>query len=96
MSLHLEYQSVLGGSFAAVDLTAQRVGPFVCKFSDSHAAVLEFDVIAAQHTYPLGLRKYIRFWDDAGSTPDGSPQTSGNPPTGEGTFSGETQMTDCV
>lgn len=79
MTIHLEYQSELGGSFAEVDLTASRVGPFVCKFSDSHAAVLEFDVVAAQHTYPLELRRYIRLWDDAGTTPDGIAQSSGNP-----------------
>lgn len=78
MALHLEYQTTLGGSFTAVDLTASRVGPFKLRISDSHPAVLDFDVVAPQHTFPIGLRNYIRFWDDAGTTPEGA-QSSSNP-----------------
>ena len=79
MALNLEYQATLGGSFVAVNLTTTRVGPFRLRISDSHPAALDFDVVAAQHTFPIGLRNYIRFWDDAGTTPDGNPQTSSNP-----------------
>lgn len=79
MSLHLEYQSTLGGAFSEINLVTYRVGPITCKFADSHPAVLEFDIVAAQHDFPLALRKYIRFWDDAGTTPDGAAQSSANP-----------------
>lgn len=79
MTLHLEYQAELAGAFAEIDLTAQRVGPFRLMVSDAHPAVLTFDVRQPQHTLPLGLRKYIRFWDDAGHTPDGIPQSASNP-----------------
>lgn len=78
MALNLEYQATLGGSFVAVNLTTQRVGPFTLKIGDSHPAVLEFDVIAAQHTFPIGLRNYVKLWDDAGTTPEGA-QSSSNP-----------------
>lgn len=79
MALQLYYQGTLGGSFVGIDLAVARVGNFKLKVSDSHAAVLEFDVLQAQHTFPLGLRKYISFWDDAATTPDGVPQSLGNP-----------------
>lgn len=78
MALHLEYQAALGAAFVAVDLTAVRVGPITLKIGDSHPAVLEFDVVAPQHTLPIGMRAYLRFWDDAGTTPEGA-QTSSNP-----------------
>lgn len=79
MALQLQYQGTLGGSFVGIDLTVARVGNFKLKVSDNHPAILEFDIAQPQHTFPLGLRKYVSFWDDAGTTPDGVPQSLGNP-----------------
>ena len=79
MALRLWFQQDLGGSFVEIDLTVARVGNFKLKVSDNHPAVLEFDIAQAQHTFPLGLRKYVSFWDDTGATPDGVPQSLGNP-----------------
>jgi hypothetical protein len=79
MALHLDYQATLGGAFTEIDLTVSRVGNFVLKIADTHPAVLSFDMVQPQHTTPLALRKFIRFWDDAGTTPDGAAQSSSNP-----------------
>lgn len=79
MALHLQYQATAGGSFADVDTAAERVTNFVLKISDSHPMALTFNVLQAQHTLPFGLRKFIKFWDDAGTTPDGSAQSDSNP-----------------
>ncbi len=79
MALHLWFQSTLGGSFVGIDLAAARVGNFRLKVSDSHPAILEFDIAQPQHTMPLALRGYVSFWDDAGTTPDAVPQGIGNP-----------------
>lgn len=79
MALNLWYQSTLGGSFVGIDLTVARVGNFRLKVSDTHPAILEFDIAQPQHTMPLALRKYVSFWDDAGTTPDAVPQSIGNP-----------------
>src|SRR4051812_7484640 len=75
----MEYQAVDGGAFAAVDLTALRVALKSLLISDSHAMQLNFSVVAAQHTFPFGLRKFIKLWDDAGTTPNGAPQSNSNP-----------------
>ena len=79
MALQLQYQATLGGSFVGIDLTTARVGNFRLKVSDNNPATLEFDITQPQHTFPLALRKYVSFWDDAGTTPDGSAQSIGNP-----------------
>ena len=79
MALNLHYQGTLGGGFVAIDLTVARVGNFQLKVSDNHPAILEFVITQPQHTFPLALRKYVSFWDDAGTTPDGTPQALGNP-----------------
>lgn len=79
MALHLQYQDTAGGAFADIDLTTDRVCNFVLRISDSHPMQLAFSVLQAQHTFPLGLRKFIKFWDDAETTPDGSAQSSSNP-----------------
>lgn len=79
MALHLQCQTDLGGPFVGIDLTVARVGNFKLKVSDNHPAILEFDIAQPQHTFPLGLRNYVSFWDDAGLTPDGVPQSLGNP-----------------
>ena len=79
MALQLQYQGTLGGAFVGIDLTVARVGNFKLKVSDNHPAILEFDIAQTQHTFPLALRKFVSFWDDAGTTPDGVPQALGNP-----------------
>jgi hypothetical protein len=79
-TLHMQYQDTAGGSFADVDLSASRAGNFVLKVSDSHAMQLSFTVLQAQHTFPFGLRKFIKFWDSDGTTPPtGDPQSASNP-----------------
>jgi hypothetical protein len=79
VTLKMEYQAIDGGAFAAVDLTALRVSLKSLLISDSHAMQLNFSVVAAQHTFPFGLRKFIKLWDDAGTTPNGAPQSNSNP-----------------
>ena len=79
MALHLWYKATPTGAWVGIDLTVARVGNFKLRISDSHPAVLEFDITQPQHTFPLAMRGYVSFWDDAGTTPDGVPQALGNP-----------------
>lgn len=75
----MEYQDTPGGSFAAIDLAAERVHLQTLLISDQHAMQLKFYAVQPQHTLPFKLRTFIKVWDDAGTTPDGSPQSSSNP-----------------
>ncbi len=79
MTLQLQFQQDLGGSFVGIDLAVARVGKFKLRVSDNHPAILEFDIAQAEHTFPLAIGRYVSFWDDAGTTPDGTPQSLGNP-----------------
>lgn len=79
MTLRMQYQDTAGGAFTDVDLTAQRVSLKTLLISDSHAMQLMFSAYQAQHTLPFGLRKFIKLWDDTGTTPDGAAQSASNP-----------------
>ncbi|MDB5338400.1 MAG: hypothetical protein JWN70_4019 [Planctomycetaceae bacterium] len=79
MALQLQFQQDLGGPFVGIDLAVARVGKFKLRVSDTHPAILEFDIAQPQHTFPLAIGRYVSFWDDAGTTPDGTPQSLGNP-----------------
>lgn len=79
MALHLQHKTLSAGSWTDLDFVAERIGDFVLKFSDSAPASLEFSIVAPQHTLPINLRDLIRFWDDAGTTPDAVVQSDSNP-----------------
>lgn len=79
MALHLQHKMLAAGSWTDLDLEAARIGDFICKFSDSAPASLEFSIVAPQHTFPIALRDLVRFWDDAGTTPDAVAQSESNP-----------------
>lgn len=79
MTLHLEYQSTPGGSYTAFDLVSNGAKDFRFRASDEHPTQLSFSLTVPQHTMPLQPRWFIRFWDDAGTTPDGAAQSSSNP-----------------
>lgn len=79
MALRMEMQTTAGGSFTTVDIAALKLHDFRLRVGYSHPITLTFNAVAAGHTYPLGIRNFIRVWDDASNTPDGSPQSNTNP-----------------
>lgn len=79
MALHLQWQPTIGGAYVDVDLEAERIGNFKLTFSQSAPARLSFTINQAQHTLPLSIRRFVRFWDDAGTLPDTTPQSSSFP-----------------
>ena len=85
MALRLQVQLTAGGSFTEVDLTASRVGNFKLKFSTSAPATLSFTVGDKQHELTtIGLRKYIKFWDEGQKLADGTTDQSDSMPLFEG------------
>lgn len=78
-ALQMEYQTTAFGSFTAVDFTAQRIGQMKLTISYQHPARLSWVHQKPQHTFPLGIRNFVRLWDDAANGPDGNPQSSSNP-----------------
>lgn len=79
MALCMEVQTTSFGSFTTVDIAALKLARFRLSISYGHASKLTFVAHASQETYPLGLRTFIRFWDDAGTDPDGNAFSSSNP-----------------
>jgi hypothetical protein len=79
MALRMEIQTTAGGSFTEVSLSTYKLHSFKLTVSYTHPAKLSFKAAADGHTFPLGIRNFIRFWDDAGTTPDGSAQSATNP-----------------
>jgi len=78
MSLHMQIQTAFFGAYSNVDLVANQVAKVVYRASYGHPTMLSWVMYQPQQTMPLGLRNFIRFWDDAG-TLNGSGQGSGNP-----------------
>lgn len=78
MTMHLQVQTEAFGSYTDIDLVVYRVAQMSLKVGVSHPACLSWVMYAAAHTMPLGIRNFIRFWDDAG-TIDGVAQSSTNP-----------------
>ena len=65
MTLHLDYETSQGsGSYSTVSLTGAAIGGFVLTNDYSAPRTLRFRIHQASHTLPLGMRKFIRFWDD--------------------------------
>jgi hypothetical protein len=79
MTMHMDYQSVPGGTYTTFDLEANGVCAVKLIVSDQHPMQLTFTLRCAQHLMPLAFRWFLRFWDDAGTTPDGVAQSSTNP-----------------
>ena len=79
MALRMQIQTTAGGSFTDVSLTTYQLHSFRLSISYTHPAKLTFKATWPQHQYPLGIRNFVRFWDDAGTTPDGVAQSSSNP-----------------
>ena len=74
MPLHLQLQSTPGGSYIDIDLTAYAVATMKLRISYTHPSMLEMEMSAPQHTYPLGIRNFLRLWDD-----DDPTQSASNP-----------------
>lgn len=68
MTLHMKIQTSPGGSFTTVDLVSEGIGGFLLSVDYSAPTSLRFRVHQASHTLPLGIRNYIKFWDDTGGT----------------------------
>lgn len=65
MTLHMDYETVQGsGTYATVSLQGAAVGGFVLTNDYSGPRTLRFRIHQASHTLPLGMRKFVRFWDD--------------------------------
>ena len=79
MALRMEVQTTAGGSFVEIDIAAYKLFDFKLRVGYSHPVALSFKAVAAGHTYPLGIRNFVRVWDDAGTTPDSAAQSSSNP-----------------
>lgn len=75
----METQATAFGSYTAVDFTAQRIGQLKLQISYQHPARLSWVQQKPQHTFPIGIRSFVRLWDDAANGPDGNPQSSSNP-----------------
>lgn len=79
MALRMEVQTTAGGSFTEVSLSTYKLHSFVYRAAYGQATSLEFQAVAPNHTHPLGIRNFIRFWDDAGTLPDGTTQSASAP-----------------
>lgn len=65
--LRMEIQTSPGGSYSTVDLAALGVSNVKLSVSYTAPARLDFTAAAPEHTYPLGLLNFIRFWDADGA-----------------------------
>lgn len=74
MALHLQIQTTPGGSFTDIDLTAYAVAVMKTHISYTHPSILEMELVAPQQSFPLGIRNFLRLWDDADAT-----QSASNP-----------------
>lgn len=78
MTLRMQIQTAAFGSFTDVDLAAEGCGKFKLTRSYSHPAILSWVMHRAQHTTPIALRSFVRFWDDAGTSPLGGAFSASN------------------
>ncbi len=80
----MSIQTTAFGSFTAVDLAAQGFGKIKLTVSYSHPATLRWVMHAPQESFPLGIRTFVKFWDDAGTNPATSTAWSSTNPIFEG------------
>lgn len=78
MTLRMQIQTAPFGSFTEVSLAGESCGRFKLSVSYSHPATLSWVMHRAQHTTPLALRSFVRFWDDAGTSPLGGAFSASN------------------
>ncbi len=71
MAMKMDLQSSPGGPFVPLNLTTLGVCHVKLRIGYSHPMALEFDCYAPQQSFPLGVRNFIRFWDDTGSNVNG-------------------------
>jgi len=79
MTMRMRIQTTPFGSFTDVDLVTLRAARFTYRASYGQPASLSWVMYQPQHTFPLGIRSFVQFWDDAANGPNGSPQSSSNP-----------------
>jgi hypothetical protein len=79
VTLRLETQSIPGGAFTAVDIAAERIAQIKVTVGISHPAIMSWVMYQPEHTIPIPVNTFIRFWDDAETDPDGNPFTAANP-----------------
>ena len=63
--LHFQVQATPFGEYTTLDLTAWRIARLKTRFSYGHPAIASWTMFHPQHTLPLGIRQFIRLWDDA-------------------------------
>src|SRR5258708_4305130 len=68
MTLHLQIQTTPGGPYSNVDFDAKQIASLKTHISYSHPAMLEMEIHAPQQSFPLGIRNFLRLWDDADSS----------------------------
>ena len=71
MTLHMQIQEEPFGSYTALNLTTLRICKVKLQFSYAAASRMSWTMYAPQQTFPIARRAFVRFWDDAGETPDG-------------------------
>ena len=80
MAMNLQVQTTPFGSFTTINLATSPIYDCRLETSYSHPTRLSFKMAAPQHTFPLGIRNFVRFWDDAGTNPaTGAPFSSSAP-----------------
>lgn len=80
MAMHMRYQTTPGGGFTTVNLTTAAVAQVKITVDYNHPTAMNWVMYAAHHTFPLGIRNFVQFWDDAGDNPyTGGTQSSAAP-----------------
>lgn len=79
MTLHVQTQAVPGGSYTDIDMEALGFAQIKLLVSYRSPARLTFILYKPQHEMPLGIDRFLRFWDDAATDPFGSAFSSSNP-----------------
>lgn len=79
MALNVEKQTTPGGGYTALNLVSTGFAKLVVEFSSEQPAVARWTMAASHHTRPLDEGDFVRIWDDAGTTPDTTAQSSSNP-----------------
>ncbi len=77
--LRMQLRTTPFGSYSDFDLASNGAARFKLTVSYSTPSILRWVMHAPQHTFPIGYRTFIRFWDDAGTDPDGDAFTEDNP-----------------
>lgn len=85
MTLRMNIQTKPFHPFTAVDMSTFTPSDFVLRVSYRHPSQLSFTCnTSPQHTFPLGIRNFIQFWDDAAINPRTNAPFSDTDPIFEG------------